>query len=211
MDYKRIQEHGVILVGKGSGWHHVKKQKDTKKEIWSLNHMCMTAEKHGIKLDRLFIMDHFDDMPSMVEGHISRQSYVDQIKKLGIPFYCPYGYDDIPNSIPYPLDEIMEAFNMPYLNNTICFMIAFAIYHGAKEMHLYGINQVAGKEYYYEKACVEYWLGLAQGLGISTHIHGSKSALLRNRIRFGGNLLYGYNKTATEALEELKKVKQKQK
>ena len=64
---------------------------------------------------------------------------------------------------------------------------------GAKEIETYGVNQASSSEYFYEKAGVEYWLGMAVGRGVKVTEHGGKSELLTNKARFGGHILYGYN------------------
>ena len=65
-------------------------------------------------------------------------------------------------------------------------------------IELFGINQASSSEYFYEKAGAEYWLGIANGLGVDITIHGDKSEVLSNKKRFGGNLLYGYNQTYSQ-------------
>ena len=72
-------------------------------------------------------------------------------------------------------------------------------------LELFGINQASSSEYFYEKAGVEYWLGIANGLGVDITINGERSELLTNKHRFGGSILYGYNQDYKSIVEAKKK------
>ena len=84
-------------------------------------------------------------------------------------------------------------------------MIAYAMLQGAKEIELYGVNQASSSEYFYEKAGVEYWLGIAVGRNLKVTINGDKSEVLSNKARLGGALLYGYNETYQQIMQTKQK------
>lgn len=58
-----------------------------------------------------------------------------------------------------------------------------AIY-GTYTIGLFGIDQTVGTEYFHEKACTEYWIGMAVSRGIEVVIPGP-SALCKQRFRYG--------------------------
>jgi len=198
-------EH-VILLGKGQGWqqcppngeiiYHRRNpdgsvtDEQVNAEIWGLNGLLFEKKK----LDRIFMMDIIDEMPSVVAGYWEIPKVIDKLNELGIPMVAPYQYAEISNSESFPIKEVVEMFGTPYLNNTIAYMIAYALMKGVKSISTWGINQASGSEYFYEKGCVEYWVGQALGRGVDVYINGP-SELLLNKARYGGTLLYGYNTT----------------
>ena len=189
----------IIILGKGTGWE--KCPDNTDSQIWGLNGLIYSPKK----LDRVFIMDVLDEMPSVTSGTWELQDTVDQINRLKIPLVAPYEYEEIPLSEAFPIEEAIREFGVPYFNNTIAYMICYALLNGVEEIQIYGINQSSGSEYFYEKGCVEYWLGIATGMGVRVSIHGKESELLANKERYGGSRLYGYNST----YENLVKVNEK--
>lgn len=177
----------VRLLGKGEGWE--KAPDNDQFELWGLNGLIYANKK----LDRVFILDVIDEMPSVVSGLWELQPTIDRINEMNIPLVAPYKYDEIPLSEAFPIDEAIREFGQPYFNNTIAFMICYALLKGVDELEIYGINQASGTEYFYEKGCVEYWLGIATGMGVKVSVHGQHCELLSNKQRYGGNRLYGYN------------------
>lgn len=182
----------VILLGSGKG--NELAPKESSKMIYALNDYVYT-EKTGIIPDKLFIMDVLDEKPMVVAGISNLQDVVNRINKLKVPLIAPYKYEEIPLSEEFPLERCVKEFGIPYFSNTISYMIAYALLEGIKEIDIYGINQASSSEYFYEKAGVEYWLGIAVGRGVKITINGASSELLTNKARFGGGILYGYNMT----------------
>jgi hypothetical protein len=69
----------------------------------------------------------------------------------------------------------------PYLTSSIAYQLAFAIYERFEEIHLYGIDLNTGGEYAWQKAGVEYLIGLAAGRGIRVVIPDN-CALLKGKL-----------------------------
>lgn len=187
----------IAILGTGDGWNLFPLQSDH--TIYCLNDY-VNIEQYQIKPDILFIMDVLDEKPMVVAGKQNLQDTIDKINKLDIPLIAPFRYAEIPKSFAFPLRQAMKHLGIAYFTNTISYMIAFALLAGAAEIDIYGVNQASSSEYFYEKSGVEYWLGVANGLGVQITINGAKSELLSNKARFGGGLLYGYNQTAEQVL-----------
>lgn len=99
------------------------------------------------------------------------------------PIYMQKQYREVPNSTPYPKDEIVGRFGS-YFTNSISYMIALAIHEGATHLHLYGVDMAqqavsVKSEYAHQRPSCEYFLGLATGMGIDVAVH-AKSDLLKN-------------------------------
>ena len=179
-----------LIAGTGSGWELM--PRNTEQIVFVLNDFIYT-EKYGVIPDYLCIMDVLDSKPQIVEGINDLGNVIERINKMKVPLIAPYKYEEIPLSESFPLKKAHEEFGLAYYSNTICYMIAYALLNGAKEIDTYGVNQAGSHEYNLEKAAVEYWLGICNGRGVKITIHGDKSNLLSNREMYGGDLLYGYN------------------
>ena len=181
-----------IICGSGSGWELCPKRSNA--TVMVLNDL-LYVEKYGIDYDILCIMDVLSEKPQVLSGMQDLGDAVKRINTSGKPLIAPFRYEEIPLSEPFPLKEYVKRFGAPYFLNTIAFMGAYALLKGAKQIDIYGINQASSSEFFFEKASVEYILGIANGLGVKVTIHGEKSELLTTKSRFGGSLLYGYNTT----------------
>lgn len=188
----------VQIMGSGSGWELAPINSDA--VIYALNDYVF-YERYKIQPDILFIMDILDEKPQIVAGVNNLGDVIKRINDLKCPLIAPFKYAEIPLSQEFPLKECVKRFGQPYFSNTISYMIAYALMQGVEEIEVYGVNQASSSEYFYEKAGVEYWLGIAIGMGVKLTIHGERSELLTNKKRMGGGLLYGYNQSYETILE----------
>ena len=120
--------------------------------------------------------------------------------------YMPEPY--VEGSVAYPLGDVCEILGLPkwepeteghdlesgnmaplatrpYLTSSIAYMIALAISRGFEEIILTGIQLEKRVEYLYQRSCVEYWIGRAEGAGI-------KVTLPDNCPMLKADFLYGY-------------------
>ena len=110
---------------------------------------------------------------------------------------------NIPKSIKYPLNEIVQKFHSTYFLCTMNYQIALAMYLGYKELHLYGFNMIFNDDLI-QRWSMEYWLGRAEQSGIKIVIPDDCDLL-----KCGA--LYGYEANNTLAvyiykyMNELKK------
>ena len=182
----------IAVVGTGAGWELLPLQSDH--VLYCLNDFIF-MDKYQVSPDVLFIMDILDEKPKIVSGVDNLGEVVDKINKMDIPLVAPYKYLEIPKSEAFPLEEVEKTFGrgVMYFSNTIAFMICYALLKGAKEIELFGVNQAGSHEYHEERGSVEFWLGIAIGLGVKVTINGKDSQLLQHKGRWGRNVLYGFN------------------
>jgi hypothetical protein len=113
--------------------------------------------------------------------------------------YLPELDAKFPNAKKFPLKEILDKYKVnegfdnarSYMSSSIPYMICMAIEAGYEEIHMYGIHLLMEEEYFFQRPCVEYYLGLAQGKGIKVFIADGADIL-----SFG--YLYGYQEKETE-------------
>lgn len=182
----------IYVCGTGQGWEHI--PQNTNATLYCLNDY-IKFEKYKIRPDKLFIMDILDEKPQVVSGLDNLGEVIARINQMKVPLVSPYKYEEIPLSEAFPLEKCVNELGMPYFTNTICYMIAYAILAGAKEIQTWGVNQAGSHEYTEERGGVEYWLGVAHGRGIKVQVNGKHSQLMRYKGRYGTGrtgILYGY-------------------
>jgi len=112
--------------------------------------------------------------------------------RTGTALMSVKSYDRLPNSIAYPLDEVI-AFHpgcREFLNSALSHAIAYALYLGHKSIDLYGINVEMGTEWIYQRDCVSYWIGRAHGMGARCTVSGS----VRRPLRIIDKKIYGFDR-----------------
>jgi len=151
-----------------------------------------TSDQYGHmqKVDRIFEIH----TPADIRAYKPRggePDHVAELNKLGCPVYLMELMDDIERGVLYPIDDIIDKYG-GYLICTSAYMLALAIYEGYQEIHLYGIDMAVTTEYFYQRPCMEYWIGLARGLGV-------KVVLPDNCPLCRSYWLYGYDKPLAQA------------
>ena len=67
----------------------------------------------------------------------------------------------------YPLQDIQKEYDTNYFSSSIAYMIAYALYTGAKTINVYGVDMEHDTEYRYQRPCLAYWIGFAKAKGVS--------------------------------------------
>lgn len=142
--------------------------------IWGLNQLY----RHIPRADRWFEI-HANWNEHVVEGTDHQKWLAD----AQIPIYMVNRVEGIPNSVRYPIERMLAG-TSDYFTSTVAFMVALAIEEGFQEIGLWGIDMVANSEYAYQRPCVEFWLGIAHGKGITVTLP-QDTALCTQTHRYG--------------------------
>ena len=70
----------------------------------------------------------------------------------------------------YPFDAVAKSIGQAYWNSSIAYAMAMAIHEGADEIGIWGVHMEGTDEYGYQKANMEYLIGVARGKGIKVYI-----------------------------------------
>lgn len=149
---------------------------DKSYEIWALNDLYSTIPRW----DRWFDIHDFD----LIARHVPKRAKIPKLEaysKMTCPVYMQDKHPQVPNSVKYPLDKIIEKWGVNYFTNSISYMIALALYEGYKTIDLYGIHMSHETEYAEQKPSVEFWVGMAKGMGVNMFIP-EKSSLLKGKM-----------------------------
>ena len=165
--------------------------KDESWEIWGVNNLFISMKQEiDIKRMRWFEIHNitFDGKNFYRRGDLifrgqSVNDYIKGLISLGCPVYMQKKWDQIPNSVEYPIKEILQSMG-GYFTNTISYEIALAIYEGATEIGIWGVDMAVGTEYAHQRPSCEYFLGVAKGLGINIFVP-AEADLLKTRFLYG--------------------------
>jgi len=174
-------------------------------EIWGMNDLYKFINKY----DRWFEI-HGKDRDGYINKTKPGRTPWEQVKTTLAAMQCPVYLQEvnpeIPNSVQYPLEEIVAEFGQyfqnsedaRYFTNTVAYMIALAIYEKYDVIHVYGVDMAVHTEYESQRPSCEFWLGVAIGRGIKVHIPVEADLL---KVQF----LYGYEDAEKDRFR--KKVK----
>lgn len=197
----------VIILGQGPGFENC--PFEGVDEVWTLNMAPFKVKQ----CDRVFVMDPLETKTDISRGFyhgmlehergekipVTVEDYKQKLNDEGITLVSAYKYDGVEHYEPYPIREIFEWASTDYFANTVSYMIAYAIYHGVEYIEFWGVNQAAASEFIMHKGCIEFWIGIAVGLGIGIKIEGAESYVLRNP----DGILYGYRMHVDDAVKHI--------
>ncbi len=153
-----MKREAVVIVGMLEPY-----TADIDADIWGVNR----CYKHQEKLDRLYFLDNLD---------VFEPEFAESVNALGIPVFCQKHYEEIEQSRPYPLDEVLQAFGVSYFTSTIAYMMAHAIKEGYKKIVLHQIlSYPHAPDYMDQKPCLDFWSGIAIAKGVQIVVTGSGS------------------------------------
>jgi len=128
------------------------------------------------------------------------------LAKLKCPVYMQNVTQAVPNSLRFPLEEMLKTYTARgltgarYFTNSISYMLAYALYEGLAcghqwdEIHIYGVDMAVGPEYTAQRPSCEYWIGIAEGMGVKVYIPDA-SDLCKTAF------LYAYEEAAQKKFE----------
>jgi len=132
-------------------------------EIWGLNELHRYHPNDLGKFSRWF---EIHDRATLAPD----PEHLKTLASLQVPVYMHQHWADIPPSLPFPREIVQNVLSSEYFTSSVAWEIALAIVMGAEEIHVYGVDMASDTEWGEQKACCEFWLGIAQGRGIRTYV-----------------------------------------
>lgn len=156
--------------------------------VWGLNQQ---AAWKTLVLDRCFVMDDLKLRMPYYSGY----DFTNWLKTYERPIITSRAYPEWPTSKTYPIKEICHYFGVPLgtaMYSTPDYMIALAIYEGATQIDLFGVDML-GSERIDMKMATAQWIGAAHARGVRvTSFVGSVFQGLTNPGVTMESGLYGY-------------------
>jgi len=151
-------------------------------EIWAINSTAFV-----LKCDMAVMMDDMQELEDR------RPEYAERIKAelSDTPILTSRAYEDYPSIVQYPLDKVISKYQFRYLNGSVAYGLAYALYMGYKKIILYGCDYMYDhKPGVYERGrgCVEFWIAVGSILEEAEISVASSSTLMDSN----GASYYGY-------------------
>lgn len=153
-------------------------------ERWGVNATCIGLPVHmSFHIHDLEHPERYR-ITGTKETNADFNPFLSYVKFMNHPVLSLKEYPDFPSIKRYPYEEICDYFHTNYFSNSICYMLAYAMWKGYPYIECYGFNFLMGHEYDKELPAVHFWLGIAQerlGLGKGIRFIGNLSKLLRTK------------------------------
>lgn len=193
-------EGTVALVGKGMCRADVPWGREGY-EFWGLNDPPSPGDGYApIKCHNRWFQLH---PPSYMEKHYP-QGLIDLelawSRETGVTLYMDEHYDEYPDSVPYPMEEVMELPGGSYHTSSFDWMVALAVLEGWRRIELYGCDfhtfpTVIDGEPLSARPCLEFWLGVAAGRGAQIEVHGLGDVFCNIHVAVHkSELMYGFER-----------------
>lgn len=164
----------VILLGMGSTGY----QCPYDAEVWGVNRGFRKCRG----MDKLFMSD------TRLDPRGDIQFDIDNLRDVEFPIISLHQVKGIKTKR-YPYKKIVEKFGTTFFTSTICYMIAYALYKGYNYIRMYGVDMITTQEYEREKGGVEFWAGIAKGMGCKVEIsRGSAVCQTKTGVPYGFKL-----------------------
>lgn len=180
---KSNEARGKVAIVAGDQSYSLAPFDDDEWEIWSCNSMWNLCKDSlgDFRADRWFEMHPMS---------VQTEDELKAIRRCPIPIYHlgDAKSEQAPLGVTYPIEAILKKFPYRYFTCTFAYQIALALHAGFSMIGLFGVELDRGtaRERLVEKACVEFWVGIALGAGVKV-ITPEESRLCTQ------SHFYGYN------------------
>ena len=155
----------VCIVGHAGTTRAAAPYDDPSFEFWGCNELAMQP-------DIASIGGRFDLWWNIHPRAEIEPDHIEWVKSCGKPTFMVEQYTDIPTAVRFPHETVEQSFPRHYWTSTIAWQVAYALVMEYTEIHIYGVEMTCESErgepseYGYQRSCLEYWLGLAEGRGV---------------------------------------------
>lgn len=173
--------------------------------IFTLNQLYRHIPRSDVHVD---IHGHWE------EGNVEGTDHPRWLRECGIPVLMTARVPEIPTSVRYPIERLIEKHKIDYFTSTVAFEIAFALdlidtavaartkalsaegmsVHDAYlltrsiyreySVMIAGVDLIVASEYFFQKPCAEFWLGELESRDIHL-VMPPETALLKHAYRYG--------------------------
>lgn len=158
-------------------------------ETWVINAMGAC-----LQFDRAFVMQDIKHLITKeAETRKVAQGILQWLPECKVPVYTSTAYEEWPALVEYPVQDVLRYLGgPPYLNNSVAYAIAYAMYIGVKELFIFGADFTYQDNHISEsgRGCCEYIMGIGVARGFKVAIPDSSTMMDANKPM--ERKLYGY-------------------
>jgi hypothetical protein len=160
-------------------------------EVWAINAMAGVVA-HA---DRVFMLDPASRFLDSNAAGSQTGIMCKVLKEHPGPIYTCELDPRCSNLVEYPLLDVVRKTGSVYLNNTVAFAIAYALYNKVARINMFGIDfTYKGNLHFAEagRSCCEFWLSKCISAGITVSV-APRSGLLDTNLDLKEKI-YGYHR-----------------
>jgi hypothetical protein len=159
-------------------------------EVW-----CINSAGGTYPCDKIFMLDPASRFYDSNDAGHQTNSMVKVLQETEVPVYTCELDPRIKNPILYPVEQVCNYTSCAYMNNTVAYAIAYALYKKVERIDLFGIDFSYKENLHFAeagRACVEFWVSKCMASGMQVGISG-RSTLLDSNMP-ATNKLYGFHR-----------------
>ena len=188
-----MKNKSVAIVALGNSFNEyilAKIRSEKFDEVWAINGVG-TVIYH----DRVFMMDPASRFLDTEDAGGQTESMKNMLQEHEGPIYTCELDDRCPGLVEYPIEEVVTQLNCYYLNNTVAYAIAFALWNEVSVLKMFGVDfSYKGNLHFAEagRGCTEFWLSKCIANGMQVEV-AHTSGLLDTDVP-AEQKLYGYHR-----------------
>ena len=147
-------------------------------EIW-----CINSAGLVYPADRIFALDPASRFFDSDDAGKQTNAMVKLMSESDVPIYTCEEDPRIKNPVRYPVEDVCNATKCAYMNTTVAFAIAYALYNKVGRIDLFGIDFSYKENMHFAeagRACVEFWISKCMSEDIIVGISGRSTVLDSN-------------------------------
>jgi len=191
---KELEGKNIAIVAMGASqldFHLSLTHSQEFDEVWVINAMIKVVKD----ADRAFVMDPMSRFFDSDDAGNMTDMMKDNLPLIEYPIYSCELDKRVPAVEEYPIEAVISDTQCGYLNNTVCYAIAFAYWNKVGSINMFGTDFSYKKNAHFAemgRACCEFWLGKCMEQNIEVSIAQSCN-LLDTDVNFKDKL-YGYHR-----------------
>ena len=172
----RKKNKSVVLVGFSSRHRERAPFDDENIEIWGLNKLH--AQDWFVRYDRMFQLHPLPYLKDCVGLSEVDRAHYEWLCEPHDDFllYCQEEYEEFPSAKRFPIEHLRKKYR-DFFTSTLAYMMAMALDEGYTHIELYGYDMEADTEYRTQRDSAEYFIGMAEGLGVGVYMPRNCSLL----------------------------------
>ena len=147
-------------------------------EIW-----CINSAGLVYPADRIFALDPASRFFDSDDAGKQTEAMIKLMSESDVPIYTCEEDPRIKNPVRYPVEDVCNATKCAYMNTTVAFAIAYALYNKVGRIDLFGIDFSYKENMHFAeagRACVEFWISKCMSEDIIVGISGRSTVLDSN-------------------------------
>jgi hypothetical protein len=147
-------------------------------EIW-----CINSAGLVYPADRIFALDPASRFFDSDDAGKQTNAMIHLMSTSDVPIYTCELDPRIKNPVLYPVEEVCNATQCAYLNTTVAYAIAYALYNKVGRIDLFGIDFSYKENMHFAeagRACVEFWISKCMSADIIVGSSGRSTVLDSN-------------------------------